>query len=291
MELYIPTNIYGMIIAEPLHLNRKTDGLFVFVVEMAASYFTLVANYILQAWLLYEIYCVNQGKIGEGGKCPQGVILQIVCVFIFEASVFNEVRSCTELFSLLYHAGGARGGYTKQEPAGAGAVLLEEKEQSVFGRFTKKIRPTPPPGMPQWNLHSMPRLYKVWTTLIAAIPKFLIVLFLAYQGGVFIALCETVDDIVLNTLAVNFIVDIDEILYTSFTSSATQFALEHAEAVEIEMSNKQRFAQWFLNTFVFPAVVFCSSLFLVWQSVHLLGCPEDEFMDLKVKYLKLVHMA
>jgi len=96
---------------------------------------------------------------------------------------------------------------------------------------------------------------------------------------------------VLNTLAVNFSVDIDEILYSSFTSGATQVALEHAETIEIELSNKHRFAHWFFNTFVFPTGVLCFSLWVVWTSVHQLGCPEDDLLRLKSKYLKLLHLA
>jgi len=39
-----------MIIAEHLHLNRKADGLFVFVVEMMTSYGTLILNYCLHGF-------------------------------------------------------------------------------------------------------------------------------------------------------------------------------------------------------------------------------------------------
>lgn len=276
-----------MVIAEPLHLNRKTDGLFVCLVELVTCYGALAVNYFLQAWLLYEISGVNNNKMDEKSKCPEGLILQFVCVFIFETAIFNEVRSSMDLFSLLYYAEAGQDGYSEQ---GSGAVLVEEKRTSTFQMLFKKVRPTPPPGMPQWNLHDITRKYKIWSTLICALPKLMVAGLLAYEGGLFIALCHSVDDIVLNTLAVNFIVDIDEILYMSFTSKATQCALENAEAVGIEMTNKTRLAHWFCNTFVYPITVFCFSAWVVWQSVFL-GCPESDAMDVKMKYLKALHMG
>jgi len=291
MELYIPADILGVAIAEPLHLSRKTDGLFVFVSELVKCYGLLLLNFMLQLWLLHKISGVNESKMGHQTKCPEGIVTQVVCVFVFEASIFIQLKECRDNFCMLYYTQAVvQGSYAMANGQSRGAVLVQT-DNSLFSRITKKVRPTPPKDVQLWSLDYITPAYKVWSVLVIVLPQTLIVLAVAYQGGLFIAMCEDTEDIVLNSLAVTFILDIGEIIYHSFTPHATKSALESAKAVEIELSNNERYDLWIKNKFVYPLLVTMWSMWLVWRGVTQLGCPDDEFDELKMKYLKLLHLA
>mmetsp|Transcript_18339 Transcript_18339/g.44165 ORF Transcript_18339/g.44165 Transcript_18339/m.44165 type:complete len:458 (+) Transcript_18339:3-1376(+) len=62
--------------------------------------------------------------------------------------------------------------------------------------------------------------------IIIFVPKLFIVLFLTFTGGVWLTATESFADLILNALALEFVVGIDEVLFGSFLPSSAVKALE-----------------------------------------------------------------
>ena len=137
-------------------------------------------------------------------------------------------------------------------------MAREEEEEDAhkgFGRSLIRKRHPPPPGVPQWKLESVGKLYKVWNFVIVCVPKIVVAGALAIVGGDYIVKSGDPETMFLNTLAVMFIIDVDELLYHAFTSDATKENLSHMQSVEVELSNRQRALMWFTNTVLYPLMV------------------------------------
>jgi len=260
----LPCSINGLAIIEPLQLNRHVDGLFVYVIELTKVYFWMIFNFTVQLFLIAQIYKVDLAHVDH--YCVEHLTgLAFICVFIFESTIFAEIRHTVLIMTWLYNCEPKQQGHTllsTKEDKGGGAVMVEEKKGKMAA-MQKKFRPVPPKDMPQWGFDNITTAYKVFCMVVVVMPKFFIGIWLAYSGGIYIVHSGATEDMVLNTLAVNFIADLDEILYETFTSDATKSSMEHAAGVEIELSNKARFSSWLSNTVVYPAVCIVASFFFV----------------------------
>merc|ERR1719230_1734884 len=110
--------------------------------------------------------------------------------------------------------------------------------------------------MVQWNLDGMTKSFKVYCMCCVALPKLLIAVILSLIGGMYIKLTSSVENLVLNTLAVNFVVDIDEFLYQAFTSDATKGNLDNMKTLQVDVDNNTRFWLWVTTTCIHPLLTF-----------------------------------
>lgn len=109
------------------------------------------------------------------------------------------------------------------------------------------------------GLDDITRTYKFWSFFSIGIPKLAIAVLLGYYGGMYIAKSADQETMLLNTLAVMFVIDVDEILYEAFISDYTKDSLEHMKAVEVPVSNSVRFSMWAMSTVVYPLIVLAAS--------------------------------
>lgn len=277
-ELTVPTSLYGMVLAEPLVLNRKHDGNIIFFTELLRGQFMLCVNYVIQLLFLFEVGIMDLEK--QGDACPDKYLwLQIMCVLVFEVAVFTEIRASTNILALLWHApccaGEKRAGMYKMvagadhhEPE-SGAILAKTDDPSQMSKrdmILRRVRHPPPQGMQQWTLDGITRTYKFWCFLSIGLPKLAIALLLGYYGGAYIAKSADQETMLLNTLAVMFVIDVDEILYEAFISDYTKDSLEHMKAVEVEVSNGVRFTMWAMSAILYPMIVLAASALTVFYT-------------------------
>merc|ERR1712194_479575 len=95
---------------------------------------------------------------------------------------------------------------------------------------------------------------------MVALPKMTLAVALCWIGGRYILGSADEETLVLNTLAVEFIVDIDEIIYQAFTSQSVQENVDNSDAVSVQVSNLDLKIMWVLNMLLL-GVVFCASAF------------------------------
>lgn len=286
MELAIPGNLYGMAIAEPMHLNRNVDGNVVYFVEMARCYVMLIVNYIIQGYFLFQIglVIVQTNEEEEGHEDGSLFMLRIMCVFVFQVTAFTELRDSTALLRLLweveagevhrhsgFHAVHSVHSHAGEDSQRTGAVMLREKSDHYMNRVNKVFRTPPPPDMPQWSLDKMSKWFKVQSIAVVGLPKLIIGGMLSIAGGLYIVKSGSTEDVILNTLAVNFVVEVDEILYTAFTPTATKFNLEHVKPIYLELTNDRRMAHWIANAIAYPLMSLSVTALIVFQAPQIIN--------------------
>mmetsp|Transcript_62733 Transcript_62733/g.149674 ORF Transcript_62733/g.149674 Transcript_62733/m.149674 type:complete len:332 (-) Transcript_62733:75-1070(-) len=298
MELNIPSNLSGLAIAEPLALDVKHDGRFVFTIELLRCYLLLFLQYAIQVYFIYQIAAIN--TLHENPvACSDDrhdIILEMVSVFVFILAVWDEFDSSLGTLMMLWSAPSTQlqEKLREKEPKTArympltastpnkdsgskstsGAVLEATHPQGsgsgsstnlggvtsfVFQLGKKKAAK----GMKQWSLDEMGRCYKGWSLLIVGLPKIFTTVCVGYFGGLYICYSEDREALLQNTLAMTFVVEVEYLLFKAFTPVATSSHLEHAKGVPVELNNTMRFMLWFLSAAVYPVLTMCSTVFIV----------------------------
>lgn len=269
----LPESIYGLVIAEPLQLDRNVDGNFIFLTELLRGYFLLVVNYAVQGILIYKIQDINNDK--EGSQCFEELhSLQCICVFVFCVSVFAEFRDACSLLHGLWMCPSYSGGmmYAAVDAVsggGQGAVLeADSSGMNVFGKINVWAKKK---HVHQWNLDRMTAQYKFFSMLIVGVPRLIIPAALTYVGAGYIMRSEDAETMILNTLAVLFIIDIDEFLFNTFTTTPMKHQLANMKEVEISISNTERFWSYLTSSFGFPAIIVLATCFIIQKGEEVCG--------------------
>merc|ERR1712176_1194985 len=77
----------------------------------------------------------------------------------------------------------------------------------------------------------------------------------------------------MNTLAVVFVAEIEGFLYVAFTSDAMRYNLENVQPVTVDLTNRQRLAQWFGSSIMCPLLTICVAALVVYHA-RVLDCHE-----------------
>lgn len=266
MESYaLPETLYGLIIAEPLQLDIDVDGKFIFITELFRSTFLLLVNYTVQGLFLWQFYLINSAKTHEG--CAGGLeSLRILCVFVFCVSSFLEIRDSENMFFGLWACptkDSSQAQATHQSHAGHGAVMeAESKGWNPADRMNVWLKKkTAGTG---WTLENMTKAYKAFVILAVVLPKLGIALSVAYVGSVYILKSGDAETMILNTLAVLFVVDIDEFIYNTFTPASMKSQLVNIPEISLNPTNMERKWAYFSSTFLHPSIIIAATFWLVW---------------------------
>mmetsp|Transcript_91759 Transcript_91759/g.256416 ORF Transcript_91759/g.256416 Transcript_91759/m.256416 type:complete len:298 (-) Transcript_91759:278-1171(-) len=278
MELEVPSDLYGLTIVEPTMLDRKLDGTAMFLVEVGRIYGMLAANYFLVILFMTQLWkMVRESKVSE---CSGELLgLELGCVFIFEVRMLTDLRKglsiATTLWSLHTRPSIERSASYKNitgSSPSAGAVLVKE-DTGVMGKFRSLGKSSKNDPSKQWKLTEVSRSYRIVCALVIALPKLALDMALAYLGGVYVMRSESNSDMVLNTLAVVFVAEIPELMYTAFTSEAMRYSLEGLTCLEIELTNRQRLLGWFAGCVLAPLFTVVASWMVVDQT-RASDCPD-----------------
>jgi hypothetical protein len=265
-----------MFIVEPLVLNKKADGPLIYYGEFIRCAALVYLGYVIQSYLIYEIWLMDLDCEWQG--TDNSDLLEFVCVFVFEIAMFVEVRNACDIMFLLWVADSKGTGLeslvgdaTDEIGLGQlrtenrrGAVMTEEGNVGWLNSQMRRVRgKSREAATAEWSLKSMTSAYKVWAMIFIALPKLVIGIFLAFVGGLWIPKSPTPEDIILNTLAMNFIVDIDPLMYGAFSSDAAKEDLDHMTPIQHYVTNQSRKILWAMNAFVYPVAVLALSGFVI----------------------------
>lgn len=142
---------------------------------------------------------------------------------------------------------------------------IDKAEEGMFAKakhwFKRKKRKQHGPH--QWNLDRLTPTLKVLMVLLVVAPKTLICCGLFFLGSEFIIVSPDGETLILNTMAVLFILEINEYLYHSFTSSIVKARLATCKVVAVEMSNTNRVMGWVASNFIVPPFIISVAYFMV----------------------------
>eukprot|EP00931_Biecheleriopsis_adriatica_P015598 TRINITY_DN11828_c0_g1_i1.p1 TRINITY_DN11828_c0_g1~~TRINITY_DN11828_c0_g1_i1.p1 ORF type:complete len:355 (+),score=66.44 TRINITY_DN11828_c0_g1_i1:44-1066(+) len=288
-KLSVPCDLYGLFLAEPLQLDVHVDGWIIFFLEMARCVFFVMANFGIQLLYVTRIHHLNRRN--EGAQCrPENPYMQLVCVFVFATSTFKELRSCSDLFDLLLRCPvNEKNGYIHLGVGGGsddrhrhGAVLHAEGEEQKGQRglterlvqWAKVYRS----GQKQhvWTLTSMSNKWKAVCVVFVALPRIVLCLLLLKVASGFIVRSSE-ENMVVDTVAALFIVDIGTFMYNAFTTNTVKQNLERMPPLELHSSNCVKLLNFFLVNFMLPFLTVAFSIGVVWYLRQ--TCPQEaDFM-------------
>lgn len=260
LELEVPANLYGMAITEPAALDRQNDGDLVYYGELGRTYVMLFINYLATSLFISQIAKLDIERMEHShlGCATDYLVLEFGCVFIFESNMLTQLKTSLNLMFLLYYAG-QKGQVNKR-----GSAVLAEESTGIIQRTIGRTRGgAESDDIRQWRLSHLSLRYRIWCFSVVALPNFLLDALLAYVGGVFCVGIDDPTDIVLNTLALVFIVEINDILYQAFTSRPMRYSLETTKPVRIELTNDRRKMMWFANSILCPIWILVLTSYLV----------------------------
>ena len=91
-----------------------------------------------------------------------------------------------------------------------------------------------------------------WSVCFVIIPKVLIALLLLYYGGLFISRSQTASEIILNAVALNFICEIDELMYNYFIPESLRLSKQKdLPEITVDMPQYKTQSLWLFYRFVY----------------------------------------
>jgi len=198
IAISLPETIYSSLIILPLCNNIGKTRYHRKLIR-CALFFCLMANLAIQGFFLryiYKIYVDNKDnpKVGECGGYITDANLRVFCTLVFTSYCFSEIA---ETFDMLT--------WIKNFPNSKVYEPLELKE--VVGDD----------GEPEMQFSSgMTPCYKWYCYLAILVPKFGIAAALLTYGTGFVVTTIYDSDLILNAIALGFVLDIDDMAYTYF---------------------------------------------------------------------------
>lgn len=283
-SLSVPCDLYGLFVAEPLQLDRHVDGWLIVLLVMIRAFLFIALNFTIQMLYVVRIHKLSVEMQGE--QCRhKTAYMQVICVFVFGISIFRELRNCVDFMVLVYRSPVSRNrGYVGIGNGDGshrhGAVLHEENKGPTASILSWARRRSLLSKTHTWTLGSMTYSWKCTCFLCVGLPRLLIGLLFAKVGAGFIVRAEE-RDIIIDTVAVLFVVDIGTFMYNAFTTNSVKQQVERAKPVEWFPSNTHRVLAFVFVNFAYPVLLIAFSIAAVWYSRKACDPSEDFQSTLK----------
>ncbi|CAK0823517.1 unnamed protein product [Prorocentrum cordatum] len=195
-------------------------------------------------------------------------------------SICSELRGCADFLLLVVRCPASGSGYAgigdgPDRPQRHGAVLSQEAVERPGGLRARIAnwakRSSAVDQTRVWTLGSLDHRWKAVCFLFVGVPRVVICCLLANSGARFIVRSP---DIIVDTVAVLFVVDVAAFMYSAFTTNAVKQQLEMVQPLECYPCNTRRLVSFLFVNFAYPVLLVCFSVAVVWCSRE--GCRKSE---------------
>jgi len=162
----------------------------------------------------------NLADPGEYGM--ENYYCRLLCCFIFMMAVMEDLRSTIDIVSLLCNI-----------PTANEKWIRYEKPSWADKEDVKAVHAWRELDLVKYGVAGMPAKWKVANFVFIVIPKFLIWLVLAISGNYFLMETSGIVDVIMNSVALTFILNIDEMIFACFTTVAVRHMMGHMEEYEL----------------------------------------------------------
>jgi len=196
VEVAIPENVYGAVTVLPMLID--THGFCDWCSQKGILWLSLVVNWVVQIYFLYKIKDITNDELEEmqePGKCERlDPMLRILCIMYFSLYVLMDVEETIDLIVLVIYL-------LPNSPKGPSELFKYEKiggdVQLIGGGFSKAR--------------------KITLMLTVMVPKLLVAFVMMFLGCKYLSGSGSNADLFLNSLALTFIIQVDEIMFFSMT--------------------------------------------------------------------------
>jgi len=165
-----------------------------------------------------DIY--NLADPGEYGM--ENYYCRLLCCFVFMMNVMEDFRTTLDVFWLLIHI-----------PTAPQKWIRYEKPDWGEKDHVKSVHAWRELDLVKFGVAGMPAKWKVANFLFIVVPKFLIWVVLAVSGNYFLMETAGITDVIMNSVALTFILNIDEMIFACFTTVSVRHIMSRMEEYEL----------------------------------------------------------
>jgi len=158
-------------------------------------------------------------QIDPGEYGVESYYLRMTCCFIFVLGLWPDLIGSSDMVYLLYHA-----------PTKAMPWMIYEKGSAQSDK--KSISPQKGVDTEEcvrFQVNGMPLQWKIFNFFMILLPKIYIWFLTADIGIVFLLETSSIEEMIINAVALNFILGIDETLCSALMSPMVKYMLENME--------------------------------------------------------------
>jgi len=301
-------SLYGVCVVLP-QVARQLNWHAVYIGLVVKSYVCIFIVYAMQSMFVWEVCrlvwkldddcnadpescqhsgfrAVHEWMLRPGGRvrwylCSPQVdgdsdsqILRKLCVIAFVLWLFKDLRQTYEIAMLILKL---------PNQAGKWMVMKMVTESSMVQLDKKGFLEHEDEAEIEWQIDAMELQWKIITSVFIIIPKFMVAVALCYYGSVWLLNTTERSDLILNAVALVFVLELDEAVFAAVMSSDTQTKMDNLQSWAPELvggpptscyAHMQQNCSWILitmSTFSFPIcllVVCC--IILEWYDSHCL---------------------
>jgi len=215
LHLEIPESIYGAAMILPMieNIGNSTRQRFMITLQL---FIAVATNVYVQAYMVYKVYDMYKQKEEDMGECA-GYIenlfnLRLLCITIYAGYVMADLSETLKMGLFVYNFQTAQTWEYLE-------YVIEEDE--VTGEGEREFAT------------GMTKPYKAFCYICLIFPKFCVAMSLLTYGTGYVVNSDAGEDLVLNALALGFVLEIDEMFYNYFLTVQMQDVLADVPAVVI----------------------------------------------------------
>jgi len=219
IPIQLPDTLYSSLIilplCETLGKTKWNRALINF-----SLYWCMAANFTIQGFFLryvYKIYVDSTAEYGVCGGRETDTNLRIFCILVYTAYCFADVAETMKMSSFVFNF-----------PECAKFQKLELKQVEENGE-TELVFAS-----------GMTKMYKLYCFLCILFPKFVIACSLLTYGTGFVVTTDANENLILNALALGFVLEIDDMAYEYFMTFQMRAVVSQLPAIEISASMMMR---------------------------------------------------
>ena len=200
--------------------NDSLCSRFVGYLSMVTStYFLLTINFIAQGVLIFNLGEVVIISRNAEKVCMSSPWLRICCIFLFGSFIFEDLLQSVSM--LRWHLA------VKTEPHHKPLIVRIHRTENHHHVLGSEIAS----GLTFWH--------KLLNVCGIIFPKFVYGVALVFAGGGFIALSTNNEGILVNTMALYFIIQVDEFLLKAFVTEDMKHSMNNVPGVLVSYTKGQ----------------------------------------------------
>jgi len=174
----------------------------------------LLENFAIQSFFLYMLWDLSVKSIQQQVDCPNtDPLLRWACLCVFTAGTLSDIAQSMNMGIWLYLLPTA----TQHMAVG---YQIVDRQRVLDAR---------------WGLT---RLQKTFAWLCVLVPKFAIAGFMFVIGTAFLSISSSNDVLIVNTVALNYILEIDELLFKVFVPDFVKNCVMNLPPIDLRRSNE-----------------------------------------------------
>tara|TARA_A100001015_G_scaffold288391_1_gene359183 strand:+ start:128 stop:1015 length:888 start_codon:yes stop_codon:yes gene_type:complete len=193
----LPESVFSAAMISPLWITVKPGCNFESILGMGMMWIFAILSFLIQATCVYFVQEMTRNKTSCSNASTLLTLISLLC---FSSLIWVDIFETFKMGSYLY---------------------MLPKAKTIDGELVKSIKfdyAGNGVGFLDSNKSGVSRLYKKSVIAIILIPKWAIACSLWYYGCKFILMSDSNEAVLLNSVSLNFLLDIDDYLYKALIS-------------------------------------------------------------------------